>query len=42
MKGGLRMDKCISCGEELSILEKNRSECWSCRDTTTESYGEEE
>ncbi|WP_256218374.1 hypothetical protein [Bacillus sp. MUM 116] len=33
-KGGLPMDICISCGEELSIMERNRAECWECRDIT--------
>ena len=36
------MDVCISCGKELSILERNRTECWDCRETTTEGYAEEE
>jgi hypothetical protein len=35
------MNSCISCGEELSIMERNRCECWKCRDTTTEVYEEE-
>ncbi len=37
------MDVCISCGMELSIMERNRAECWECRDKkTTEVYAEEE
>lgn len=36
------MDTCISCGKELSTMERNRSECWECRDTTTEAYEEDE
>jgi hypothetical protein len=36
------MDVCISCGEELCIMERNRCECWDCRDTTTEAYTEDE
>ncbi|MDQ1004592.1 hypothetical protein QFZ28_005132 [Neobacillus niacini] len=36
------MDICISCGNELSLPERNRSECWDCRDTTTEAYTEDE
>ncbi len=37
------MDFCISCGTELSIMERNRAECWECRDTkTTEAYSEED
>ena len=31
---GIVMDICISCGEELSIMERNRAECWECRDTS--------
>ncbi|WP_283778963.1 hypothetical protein [Peribacillus frigoritolerans] len=37
----MSMDVCISCGNELVIMERNRSECWECRDKTTESYEEE-
>lgn len=33
-------DKCVHCGEELIIWEKTRSECWNCRDLTTETYEE--
>ncbi len=36
------MDFCISCGMELAIMERNRVECWECRDATTESYSEDE
>jgi hypothetical protein len=43
LKGGaLSMDVCIACGNELSIMERNRSECWECRDMTAEAYAEEE
>lgn len=35
------MDICISCGMELAIMERNRTECWECRETTTEAYAEE-
>lgn len=39
----VRMDVCISCGEVLSIMERNRAECWQCRDTkTTEAYSEDD
>lgn len=34
-------DLCISCGNELSIMERNRCECWECRDRIIESYDEE-
>jgi DNA-directed RNA polymerase subunit RPC12/RpoP len=34
------MDKCIRCGEELAIMERNRAECWDCRDKTIEAYTE--
>lgn len=36
------MDICISCGEELSVMERNRTLCWECRDKTTEAYTETE
>jgi hypothetical protein len=35
------MEKCISCGIELSKMENNRSECWECMDKTNESYHDE-
>ncbi|TWD92431.1 hypothetical protein FB550_11862 [Neobacillus bataviensis] len=34
------MDICIKCGEELAIMERNRVECWECRDSTIEAYAE--
>lgn len=37
----MSMDTCISCGNELAIMERNRSECWDCRDKVTETYEEE-
>lgn len=36
------MENCITCGEELAIMERNRTECWECRDTSTEAYSEAE
>jgi len=36
------VDVCISCGKELAIMERNRTECWECRYRSTESYSEEE
>lgn len=35
------MDNCIYCGNELSKMERNRSECWDCKDKTIESYEED-
>lgn len=35
------MDVCIICGDELSKMERNRSECWECIDKATETYGED-
>lgn len=26
------MERCVHCGEELAIMERNRSECWDCQD----------
>jgi hypothetical protein len=37
----IQMDNCIYCGDELSKMERNRSECWDCRDKTIESYEED-
>ena len=25
-------DNCVRCGDELAIMERNRSECWDCQD----------
>ncbi len=36
------MDVCISCGQELAIMERNRAECWECRDKATESYSDDD
>lgn len=46
-KGGIfimetTVDVCITCGKELAIMERNRTECWECRYRTTETYSEEE
>lgn len=41
-KGEWLMDICISCGEELAIMERTRAECWECRDKSTEVYAETE
>jgi len=35
------MDVCITCGQELAIMERNRAECWECRDRANESYSED-
>lgn len=37
----MHLDSCISCGNELSIMERNRSECWDCIYKTVETYEEE-
>ncbi|WP_462412976.1 hypothetical protein [Neobacillus sp. Marseille-QA0830] len=36
------MEVCISCGQELAIMERNRAECWECRDKAIESYSDDE
>ncbi|WP_264757812.1 hypothetical protein [Neobacillus dielmonensis] len=36
------MDVCINCGQELAIMERNRTECWECRDKATESYSDDD
>ena len=35
------IDVCITCGDELSKMERNRCECWDCIDKATETYGED-
>lgn len=35
------MERCISCGVELCRMERNRCECWECRERTYEAYSEE-
>ncbi len=35
------MNICISCGNELSKMERNRCECWECLDKANEAYDEE-
>lgn len=35
------MDVCITCGDELSKMERNRCECWECIDKAIETYGED-
>lgn len=33
------VDTCIHCQKELAIMERNRSECWDCREKqAVESY----
>ncbi len=34
-------DSCIHCGEVLSLMERNRSECWSCQDKTSVTYSDD-
>jgi DNA-directed RNA polymerase subunit RPC12/RpoP len=38
----MERDRCINCGEELSIIERNRSECLDCRDRTFVTHSEDE
>jgi hypothetical protein len=35
-------DNCIHCGIELAVPERNRVECWECRDQISETYAEDE
>ena len=37
----MSIDVCITCGVELSKIEKNRSECWECIYKANETYEEE-
>ena len=34
------MDCCVLCDEELAIMERNRSKCWSCQDKISETYAD--
>ncbi|MEW9672256.1 hypothetical protein [Ammoniphilus sp. 3BR4] len=34
-------DCCVYCGEELSLFEKNRSECWNCQDIMSVTYSDD-
>lgn len=34
-------DFCVACGEELSLMEKNRSECWDCQDKISVTYSDD-
>lgn len=34
-------DRCIYCGEELSVMERNRSECWMCQDQFSVTYSDD-
>ncbi|MEW9669340.1 hypothetical protein [Ammoniphilus sp. 3BR4] len=36
------MDLCISCETELASFERNRTECFDCRDKACESYSDED
>lgn len=34
-------DRCVHCDEELSLLEKTRTECWGCRDKISLTYSDD-
>ncbi|MEC1721414.1 hypothetical protein P9E76_04090 [Schinkia azotoformans] len=34
-------DCCINCGEVLSVIERNRSECLDCRDRTSPTHSDD-
>lgn len=36
------LDLCVHCGEELSLLERNRSECFGCRDKISLTASDDE
>ena len=36
------IDVCVHCGHELAIMERTRSECWDCRDKTSDTYTDDE
>ncbi len=33
---------CVHCGDELALMERNRSECWDCRDHISPTYSDDE
>lgn len=33
---------CVYCGDELALMERNRSECWDCRDHISPTYSDDE
>ncbi|WP_281269270.1 hypothetical protein [Ammoniphilus oxalaticus] len=35
-------DACVHCGEDLSVIEKSRSECFECRDKISLTASEED
>lgn len=35
------MDRCVHCQEELALMERTRSECWSCKDKVSETYSDD-
>ncbi|WP_458412867.1 hypothetical protein ACNQFZ_18960 [Schinkia sp. CFF1] len=37
----MERDRCINCGEELSVIERNRCECLDCRERTTMAYSDD-
>ena len=38
---GYEIDCCVYCNEELAIMERNRSNCWSCQDKMSETYADD-
>lgn len=36
------IDCCVYCNEELTIMEQNRSNCWSCHDKISETYTDDQ
>ncbi|WP_280922270.1 hypothetical protein [Ammoniphilus resinae] len=37
----MRSDCCVHCGYELAAIERNRSECWECRDKISITYSDD-
>lgn len=37
----MELDRCVNCGEVLSVIERNRSECWDCRERTSPTHSED-
>lgn len=37
----MKKDFCVHCGDELAIMERNRSECWDCGDKISNTYSDD-
>jgi hypothetical protein len=40
-KEAVEIDRCVSCYQELAIMEQNRSVCWDCQNKISETYSDD-